>query len=322
MKVFIAGATGVLGRRVVRMLTEQGYEVTGLARSPQNEALLNALNARAARVDIFDRPALIRAVEGHDAVLHLATKIPTKSRPLRRDWNENDRLRTEGTRNLMLAALEAGSRVYVQESIVHLYNRHDGAIVDERMPLSDDPPFSLRSALTMEQMVEQEMQRHHLPAIVLRFGGFYGHDSWNTQSLLNGIRRRMVPVLGSGEYFWNLIHLDDAAQAVVAAVNAKNGSLRRAYNIVDSNPVTMKELFHGLAEILNAPSPRSLPTTIARLLVGGDALKFMRISLRVSNNAARATLGWTPIYPSFREGMKQVLSAARAEPEHGLGDAA
>lgn len=309
MKVFIAGATGVLGKRVVRLLTEQGHEVTGLARRPQNESLLNSLNAKVARVDIFDRPALIQAVRGHDAVLHLATNIPTKSRPRRQDWQMNDRLRTEGTQNLLLAALEADVKVYVQESIVHLYNRYDGAEVDERSPLIENPPFPLRSALTLERMIEQEMARHRLPGIILRFGGFYGHDSWNTQSLLNGLRARMLPVIGSGESFWNLIHLDDAARAVVAAVQAPNGSLRRAYNIVDSTPVTLKELFHGLAKILKASPPRTIPTALARLIVGGDALKFMQISVRASNTAARAGLGWIPSYPSYREGMNQVLSA-------------
>ncbi|HWP83052.1 MAG TPA: NAD(P)-dependent oxidoreductase [Bacteroidota bacterium] len=311
MKIFIAGATGVLGRRVVRLLTEHGHEVTGLARSPQNEAFLNSMNARSTRVDIFDRAALIRAVHGHDAVLHLATKIPTKSRPRRSDWNMNDRLRTEGTQNLILATLESDAKVYVQESIVHLYNRTDGAVVDERAPLLENPPFPLRSALAMEHVIEQEIARHRLPAIILRFGGFYGHDAANTQSLLNGVRRGAVPVISRGEYFWNLIHLDDAARAVVAAVQTQNGNLRRAYNIVDSNPVTMKELVHGLAEILNAPSPRSIPTALARLVVGGDALKFMQISLRASNAAARRALGWTPSYPSYREGIKQVLSAVQ-----------
>lgn len=322
MKIFIAGATGVLGRRVVRLLAELGHEVTGLARSQQNEALLNSMNAAAARVEIFDRYALIRAVRGHDAVLHLATKIPAKSRPRRSDWNMNDRLRTEGTQNLILASLEADAKVYVQESIVHLYNRYDGAVVDERSPLLENPPFPLRSALAMERLIEQEMARHRLPAIILRFGGFYGHDAGNTQSLLEGIRRRMMPIIGSGEYYWNLIHLNDAARAVVAAVQAQNSSLRRVYNIVDSKPVTMKELFYGLAEILNAPTPHTIPTALARFVVGGDALKFMQISLRASNAAARASLGWTPLHPSFREGINEVLSAAQNTVESTLSHAA
>lgn len=311
MKVFIAGATGVLGRRVVKSLIAKGHEVTGLARSDENESLLRSWKALPVRADIFDRAAIIRHVRNHDAVLHFATKIPASARPRRSEWSMNDRLRTEGTQNLVTASLEAGVKIYIQESIVHLYNRSDGAQVDETSILQADPPYPLRSAYAMEQVIRKAVAGDGLPAVTLRFGGFYGSDASGTQSLLSGVRLRRLPIIGEGDYVWNLIHLDDAASAVVAVLDRYEGLSGSVFNVVDSSPVTMRELITGLAAMIKAPHPRSVPVPLARLILGSDVLRFMQISIRASNNAVRTALNWTPQFPSFREGIRQVLEEMR-----------
>ncbi len=309
MNIFIAGATGVLGRRVVRRLIARGHDVTGLARSTENEELLRSMGARIARADIFDPKAMTHHVAGHDAVLHLATSIPKSPRPRKKDWVMNDLLRTKGTQNLIRAALENRVRVYVQESIVHLYARYDGAKVDESVALGHDLPYTLQSALEMERIIERHVRNDGLPSITLRFGGFYGPGAQNTVSLIEGIRNRSIPMLGKGDAVWNLIHLDDAAAAVVQAVERYETNTGRAYNIVDDRPVTIKELFLTIAEMVGAPSPRSIPSGVAKIVTGKDAVKFMQISLRASNQAAKEGLGWAPHYPTFREGLQQVMKA-------------
>jgi nucleoside-diphosphate-sugar epimerase len=307
MEIFIAGATGVLGRRVVKLFVDRGHSVTGLARSVQNETFLRNHNARIARTDILDREAITEHVKRHDAVLHLATKIPTGAKPTRDDWKMNDMLRTAGAENLIHASLQAGVRVYVQESIAHLYNRRDGADVDETSPLGTDLPFMLESALTMEKIIEKNVRENHLPAITLRFGGFYAADAHNSKSMIEGVKRKKMPVIGKGEYYWNLIHADDAAEAVVAAVENHNGNTGRAYNVCDDQPVTMKDLLYAIAEMTNSPEPASLPVLLARIVLGNDTLHFLQVSQRVSNRLAKSALVWKPAYPSFREGLRQVL---------------
>lgn len=309
MNIFIAGATGVLGRRVVRRLTARGHDVTGLARSAENEHLLRSMGARIARANIFDREAMTHHVAAHDAVLHLATSIPKASRPTRKDWATNDLLRTKGTENLIQAALENRVSVYVQESIVHLYGRYDGAEVDESFALGHDLPYNLTSALEMERSIERHVRRNGLPAITLRFGGFYSHDSHHSISLIEGIRNRSIPIVGKGDALWNLVHLDDAAAAVVQAVERHHTNTGRAFNIVDDHPVMMKELFLTIAEMIGARTPRSIPAAVARVVAGKDAVRFLQISLRASNRAAKELLQWTPHYPTFREGLRQVMEA-------------
>lgn len=313
MRVFIAGATGVLGKRVVKGLIERGHRVTGLARSRENEEILASMGAESVRADIFNRDPMVRHVAGHDAVLHLATSIPKKNRPFRKDWAVNDLLRTKGAENLIHASLAKEVKVYVQESIVHLYGHRNGAEVDERTPLAGGVPFSLRSALVMEKMIRRAVEELGLPAIVLRFGGFYGSDAHNSRTMIDGVRKGRMPVIGKGDAVWNLIHLDDAASAVVLAVERHEGNTGRVFNIADDRPVTMRELLETIAEMTGSKRPRSVPVWLARLAAGKDALGFLSISVRASNRAARKALGWEPRYPTLREGLRQILHSATGD---------
>jgi nucleoside-diphosphate-sugar epimerase len=308
MRIFVAGATGVLGRRVVQALVGRGHKVTGLARRPENEPMIHSMGAACVRADIFDLDAMIRAVAGHEAVLHLATSIPKKNRPSRNDWAINDLLRTKGVDHLVQASLANNVNVYVQQSIVHLYGNRKGGEVDEQTPLGTDVPYSLRSALAMERMIRESIEARRLPAIILRFGGFYGVDAHNSRSMIEGIRKGKIPIVGKGDAVRNLIHLDDAAAAVVQAVERYEGNTGRVFNIVDDKPVTMRELFETIAGMTASPAPRSVPVWLARIVAGKDALDFLAISVKVSNKAAKAGLQWSPRYPNVRAGLHQVLA--------------
>lgn len=249
MKLFIAGATGVLGKRVVRLLIAGGHQVVGLSRSAANHTWLKEQGAEPREGDLFNQEQMVQLVAGCDGVLHLATAIPNKSRPTLADWAMNDRIRREGTQNLNAAA-----------------------------------------------------QQHHLPAIILRFGTFYSHDSAQTQNMLSLTRKGWFPVIGDGQAYWNMIHVDDAARAVVQAVNNYPQPLPHTFNICDDEPVTYGELVAHLAQTLGARKPLRLPVFLANLLLGSGTVRFLLASARGRNQLAQEKLGWRPHYPTYREG--------------------
>jgi nucleoside-diphosphate-sugar epimerase len=313
MRIFIAGATGVLGRRVTRKLVEHGHHVVGLARSVANIGLLAELGAEAREADLFDAVDVKRAARDCDAVLHLATAIPTHMPNKLSDWATNDRIRTIGTRNLVDAALANQCRVYVQQSVLYVYGDQHGAWIDERTPLAKELGGVLQSALDMEHIVKNAAARDHLPAITLRFGVFYGPDAAHTQSLFEQVERGRGAILGDGENWWNMLQLDDAARAVVAAVEKHEGNLGEAFNIADGSPIHMRELLAGVAEIVGAKRPWQVPLWMARMMIGQHLLQPLLMSFRCASDKARERLGWLPLYPDFKYGHQAALKAWRGE---------
>lgn len=302
MKLFIAGATGVLGKRVVRLLIAEGHQVVGLSRSTANHTWLKEQGAEPREGDLFNQEQMVQLVAGCDGVLHLATAIPNKSRPTLADWAMNDRIRREGTQNLVAAALHHQCPLYVQQSVTFLYGDQQGGWVDETTPIMSQPGGVLQSAVDMEQMVNAAAQQHHLPAIILRFGTFYSHDSAQTQNMLSLTRKGWFPVIGDGQAYWNMIHVDDAARAVVQAVNNYPQALPHTFNICDDEPVTYGELVAHLAQTLGARKPLRLPVFLANLLLGSGTVRFLLASARGRNQLAQEKLGWRPHYPTYREG--------------------
>ena len=228
MKVFVAGATGVLGQPTVRALVEAGHEVRGAARGDEKSALLRSLGAEPVAVDLFDLEAVKAAVAGTEAVLNFATKIPPIMRMRWKGaWKENDRLRTEGSRVLVDAALAAGAAVYVQESITFMYRDGGDSWLDEDSPLSI-------SWIALQSMVNGERQTERFSTgggrgISLRFSGFYAPYARSTLDSVSMARRRLLPVAGDGSNYLSSIHVDDGATAAVAAVDAPAG----VYNVTD-----------------------------------------------------------------------------------------
>ena len=316
MNVFIAGATGVLGRRVVSELIGRHHRIVGLSRSDRNDALLKQLGAEPRAGDLFDPASVAAAAADCDAILHLATAIPPPTRRKASDWLLNDRIRREGTRNLLEAALKNGPKLYVQQSITFLYGDCKGEWVDESTPISSAQRPNIQSAADMEGLVARAIVKHHLPAITLRFGSFYCHDSPHTAVMFDLINRGRFPIVGDGSAYWNPIHADDAALAVVQAVEAGSQCAGRVFNVCDPEPVRYGDLVECIAQITGGPKPKHISPFIARFTLGRDTVQFFLSSARCKSDAARSDLGWKPKYPSYREGSKatwdHLLAAAKS----------
>ena len=308
MKVFVAGATGVLGRGIVRQLRARGHAVLGLARSDEGERVVRSLGGLARRADLFDADSLARAADGAEVVIHAATAIPAKQRPAPADWALNDRIRSEGTRALCDAAARIGARLFLLQSIVWVARPPDDAPFDESSPVN--PDRVTQSAFDAECVARERAQRGGFRAAVLRCGNFYGPDSIHTRLLGEAIARRRVPLIGSGDAVWANLHTDDAAGAFVAAAEWGRGGL---WHVVDDQPVMVKNLLTAFAVLLGAPPPRTAPVWLARLIAGSHAVAFFTRSTRTSNDRFRNDLGWSPRFPTYREGLSQVVAAWRAE---------
>lgn len=308
MKVFVAGATGVLGCRVVRQLVARGHQVVGLARRPENEVAIASLGGEPARADLFDADSLARAASGCDVVVRAATAIPPGFRWSRKAWETNDRIRREGTTALTACAAKVGANAYVQESIVWLAAPADGAQFDETAPTA--PRLWYQSAADAESIATTAGAASGVQVATLRFGGFYGPDSRQTRDMGARLVRRRLPIIGDGTALWSNVHLDDAASALIAAIEAGRGGL---WHVVDDRPTSSADFIHEFAHLLGAPEPRSVPAWLASLFVGRDAVAFATASTRTSNAKIRRELGWSPRYPTTQEGLRQVVDAWKAE---------
>lgn len=304
MRVFISGATGVLGRRVVERLGQSGHQIVGLSRSQANTEWLSNNGAEPRRGDLFDVDSMRDLSADCEAILHLATAIPTKSRPTRADWATNDRIRREGTRNLIQAALWNTCHLYVQQSVALIYGEQNGDWVEETTPIPEQQAAYVQSAVDMEEIVQEAVDRHNLPAITLRFGSFYSYDSAQTRSMLEMAQKGFFPIVGDGDFYWNPLNVDDAAGAVAAAVENYENGLGQTFNVCDDEPVTFGDLLNYVAETLGARRPFRIPVFLAKLMLGSDTVEVLRSSARCKNQLVKDTLGWTPRYATYRQGYR------------------
>ncbi len=301
MKIFVAGATGVLGTPAVAELVAAGHVVTGAARRPSGAARLRAAGASPVSVDLFDPPALVAAVAGHDAVVNLATHIPAVKDMANADaWTENDRIRTEASANRVDAALATGATVFVQESVAFLTEGGGDEWIDESAPMLD---VGVAGSVQRAEANAARFAAAGGRGVVLRFGGFYGPTTELTQLLVRGARRGVSLDVGDHDAYFPLIAIPDAARAVVAAVEEAPSGI---YNVVDDEPMTRRQM----AAVWSASMGRrvrALPESTAR--VGGPAATFVRQSMRASNRRFRTATNWRPQYPSIREGLPPVIDA-------------
>ncbi len=298
MRVFVAGATGVLGREAVTCLIEAGHDVTGIARTTQKAGALSAQGATPALVDIFDANALRPAVAGHDVVCNLATHIPSSAKvALPSSWRENSRLHAEGSRNLVDAALAAGAQTYLQHSSGFMYADGGDRWLDEDAP-SDLPPHG-------EPLTEAEAQTKRFAdgggnGVALRFGFFYGPTAGTTKDQMRIARLRVSPIPGRPDAYYPSIHTDDLGAAVVAALRAPSGP----YNISDDEPLMRSEHAEIVAGLLGIKRLRIPPMPLKRF-------DYIGRSQRVSNRRFKEATGWAPTYRSVREGWPAVIAAMR-----------
>ena len=302
MRVFVAGATGVLGRRAVPALVAAGHEVTALVRSPAKAALVRSLGASPVEVDLFDPEGLRGAVAGHDAVCNLATHIPPLAQAANpRSWEENSRIRSEGSRNLVDAALTANATCYVQESIAFLYGEHGDDWVD-----ASTTPIVDRAPTGPVRVAEAEAARFAAVGgrgVVLRFGGFVASDSDQTLTILRAARRGLAVEPGRPDAWFPAITVYDAATAVVAALAAPSGT----YDIVDDEPVRRRDARAALAAAVGRRKLHTMPS--AKRAIG-----LLADSQRVSNQRFRDATSWAPRVASMREGWPATARAAGIEP--------
>jgi nucleoside-diphosphate-sugar epimerase len=302
MRLFVTGGTGAVGRLAVIELVAAGHDVSALARSAERAALLEELGARPVTVSLFDRAALTAAFVGHDAVVNLATAIPSTLRALRNSgWRENDRIRTEGSAAVVDAAHAAGVGRLVQESVVMIYPDRGTAWIDEDVPPVDLPRN--RGNLAAEASAWRFSQAGGV-ATVLRFGWFYGPGSTQTEEMLSQARLGFPLVLGAADGYTSPIHLADAAAAVTAAVDAPAGT----FNVVDDEPLRKREYAAALTAAAGRRTWLGVPGRAARLL--GPRVASLLGSLRVANGRFRAATDWAPRYRSAREGWRATAAAA------------
>jgi len=299
LRIFIAGATGTLGRRLVPQLVERGHHVIGSTRG--SGGTVSAMGAEPAILDPLDaaavRDAVVRAQP--DVVVHQLTALAglKLGRNFDRAFAMTNRLRTEGTDHLIAAARAAGARRLVWQSYAGWpYAREGDAIKAEDAPLDPEPPADARETLAAIRHLEDAvMGARDMEGVVLRYGGFYGPGTSIDQGgeHVEMIRKRKFPVGGDGAGVWSLVHIDDAAAATVAAIE---GGPTGIYNVVDDAPAPVSELLPGLAAAVGAPPPRHLPGWLVKLAAGPQGLSMMTRVRGASNAKACRELGWTPAH--------------------------
>ncbi|HEY1285284.1 MAG TPA: NAD(P)-dependent oxidoreductase [Solirubrobacterales bacterium] len=313
MKVFVAGATGALGKQLVPMLVQAGHEVTGMTRSPAKEELIRGMGARPAVADALDPEAVAQVVAEAepDAVIHELTDLTgTFARNIDKSFATTNLLRTEGLDHLLAAAKAAGARRFVAQSFTGWpYKPVGGPVKDEEDPLNDDPPKTVVESLAAIRHVEDTVTRADgLVGIALRYGGFYGPGTSLAfdppGDLTEMIAKRRVPIVGDGAGIWSLVHIEDAASATAAALERGEPGV---YNVADDDPVPVGELMPELARQIGAKPPRHLPRWVGRLASGEVGVMMMTQVRGASNDKAKRELGWELRYPSWRLGFRDGL---------------
>jgi nucleoside-diphosphate-sugar epimerase len=313
MKVFVAGATGALGKQLVPLLVAKGHDVVGMTRTDAKRDQLRSLGARPVVADALDADAVGRAVgeAEPDVIVHQLTAIPPKidMRRFESEFALTNRLRTEGTDHLLSAGRAAGVTRYVAQSNASLYARTGGPIKHEDAPLDDHPVPAMRQAVAALRHLEAAVTgAPGADGLVLRYGWFYGPgtsialDPLGSQIEL--IRKRQLPVVGRGTGVWSFIHIEDAATATLAAVE---GGPAGIYNVVDDDPAPVSAWVPALAAAVGAKRPLRVPRWVGRLAAGEWATVAMTELRGASNDKAKRELGWHLRYPSWRQGFTKGL---------------
>ena len=314
MKIFIAGATGVLGRRLTKQFRDRGHVVRALARNKKNETAVRALGAESRNGDLFHADSLARAAEGSEVMVHAATAVPTGGRPVLKDWQMNDQIRRKGTRALAECAARIGAKSFLVQSITWVARPENQGEFEEDSALH--PDAISQSAADMETIAREAGERGGFEVGIVRCGWFYCPDSAHTRYFGENLMARKLPIIGKGDAIWSWIHADDAAGAFVAVAEAQRSGL---WHVVDDEPVAAADYLRYFAKRLGAPQPRQVPVWLARMLAGSAAVDFMAGSTRTTNERLRRDLGWKPRFPSYREGLDEVIPHWRAENFAGLG---
>ena len=316
MKIFVAGASGALGRQLVPLLADAGHEVVGTTTSPQKLETLRALGAQPVVLDVLDAAAVGGAISvaEPEVVVHEATALSGIGGDLRKfdeTFAQTNRLRTEGTDNLLAAALAVGARKLVAQSYAGwTFAREGAAVKDEDAALDSTPASNAKETIAAIRYLEERVvAAREIDGIILRYGGFYGPGTSFAEDggSLEAIRKRAFPIIGDGGGMASFIHIEDAAHATVAAIERGR---RGIYNIVDDDPAPVSAWLPHAARIVGAKPPRHVPFWLGKLFAG-EMLATMMVEGRGASNAkAKRDLDWHPLYPSWREGFVNGLKSA------------
>src|SRR4051812_1482692 len=308
MRVFVAGASGAIGTRLVPQLIDRGHEVIGTSTSPESSKRVRQLGAKTIALDLLDPRAVRKAVleSQPDAIVHQATALANAkfTRNLDKSFVTTNRLRTEGTDALIAAAREAGVSRFVAQSFASYRYLSGAPVKSEDDPLETNPPATMRESAAAMTYLEDAVT--DFGGMVLRYGVFYGAAN---DGLVPVVRKRQFPIIGDGDGMISWMHLDDGAAATVLALQHDGPAI---YNIVDDEPAPVREWLPVLAESLGAKPPRRFPRWLARLVAGEAAVALGTQARGASNAKAKRELGWEPRYASWRQGFPAVYAASQA----------
>jgi nucleoside-diphosphate-sugar epimerase len=313
MKIFVAGATGALGRHLVPQLVSAGHEVTGMTRRASKQDLVRSLGAKPVVADALAPDEVARAVAEAEpeVIIHQLTAIAgANPKHFDRDFALTNRLRTEGTDHLLAAARAVGAKRFIAQSFAGWpFARTGGPVKSEDDPLDESPPKEFRETLAAIRYLEREVSdADWIEGIALRYGGFYGPGT--SISLEPGaeqvemIRKRRFPIVGAGTGIWSLVQIEDAAAATLAAVDHGDPGV---YNVTDDEPAPVSEVLPALAEAVGAKPPRRIPRWLGRLFAGEGGVIMMTELRGAANAKAKRELGWELRYPSWRLGFREGL---------------
>lgn len=312
-RVFLAGGSGVIGRRLIPKLVAEGYEVAAMTRSPEKADLLQGLRAVPVVCDALDAEALRRAVTDArpDVVINQLTDLPAsglKPRKLSDYYAKNNRIRREGTDNLVAAARASAARRYIGQSIAFWYDPTGTWVKQETDPLWVNGPEPIGEAVrALAHAEEMPLSADVMDAVILRYGVFYGPGTWYSAEGEIGrlMRKRQYPNIGAGAGMTSFIHVDDAADACVAFVARGEPGV---YNVVDDEPATANDWMPVFARAVGARPPLRVPAWLAKPLAGSGVVEWTMTARGASNEPVKRELNWTLSYPSWRQGFAEGLT--------------
>jgi nucleoside-diphosphate-sugar epimerase len=314
MRVFVAGASGVIGRPLVRQLVAAGHEVVGMTSRESGLDAISEAGAGAVVCDALDPQAVQTTIAEArpEVVINQLTRLPREYDPRKIDYGPTNRARAEGGRNLIQAATAAGSRRFITQGIAFIYAPEGRMVKDEEArPWTDAPEPFWSGVKAMLEHEREATETAGLEGLVLRYGQFYGPDTYYARdgNIAEQVQRRRFPIVGRGDGVFSFIHVDDAASATAAAVETGPPGI---YNVVDDEPAPVREWLPALAAAIGAKPPRRIPRSLARIAAGEAGVALMTEIRGASNQKAKRELGWTPRYPSWRDGFRAAYGGGSA----------
>lgn len=303
MRIFVTGATGLLGRALVPELLEHGHDVVGLARTDASRSLLRAMRASVYSGQGRNTERLAEAMGDMHVIVHLATTFPTSDAAIEDGWPQSPQILIGLLSNLLKASESCGVRTIVLGSFYGVYGNHGDEWVTEEASLAPDE--TSKAYLEAEELLMKSTAERKSAGVVLRMGLIYGPDALHTRGLLYGLKRGQAPIMSGGRMFWPMVHVDDAARALRLAV--EQSAAGEVFNICDDEPVRQAQLYKDLAEWIDGPPPPRHGTSELRPYMGQIDPPPMRFSVRMRNRKAKKLLGFRPHFPTYREGYHAVL---------------